>query len=176
MRVAPLRPPVAAHGVRRQLEVVGHADLHARRVDLPDGRSGRKRFYYYIDNGSDILGIAHAVSGATAGTGAQLDSASVDALQFILNSQQLFPDGPLPRELFDFHDVYENDIPLPVGVVMYDRDVLGKSDWIYTDSLTEIASQLYIDAGYTPGANPRIYTSTRRLLDLNPAAHLLAAG
>ena len=52
-----------------------------------------------------ILGIAHAVSGATAGTGAQLDSASVNALQFILNSQQLFPDGPLPRELFDFHDV-----------------------------------------------------------------------
>lgn len=123
-----------------------------------------------------ILGIAHAVSGATAGTGAQLDSASVDALQFILNSQQLFPDGPLPRDLFDFHTVYENDVPLPVGVVMYDRDVLGKSDWIYTDSLTEINSQLYVDAGYTPGANPRIYTSTRRLLDLNPAAHLLAAG
>jgi hypothetical protein len=123
-----------------------------------------------------ILGIAHATTLATAGTGAQLDQADIDSLQFILNSQQLFPDGPIPADLFEFHTVYENDVPLPLGVWMYDRDVLGKSDWIYTDSLTEIFSQLYVNAGLTAGASPRIYTSTRRLLDLNPAAHLLAAG
>lgn len=123
-----------------------------------------------------ILGIAHAVTLATAGTGAQLDMASIDSLQFILNSQQLFPDGPTPAALFDFHTVYENDVPLPLGYWMYDRDVLGKSDWIYTDSLTEIASQLYVAAGAVAGASPRIYTSTRRMIDLNPAAHLVAAG
>lgn len=32
---------------------------YADRYDLPDGVKGRKRFYYYQDNGSDILAIAH---------------------------------------------------------------------------------------------------------------------
>jgi hypothetical protein len=123
-----------------------------------------------------ILGILHAVSLATAGTGAQLGMADIDSLQFILNSQQLFPDGPLQTPLFAFHTVYENDVPLPLGLFMYDRDVLGRSDWIYTDSLTEIASQLFVNHAAVAGIGPRIYTSTRRLIDLNPAAHLLAAG
>ncbi len=123
-----------------------------------------------------ILGIAHAATLATAGVGAQLDMADIQSLQFILNSQQLYPEGPLPGPLFMFDQVYQNDMPLPFGVWMYDRDVLGRTDWIYTDSLTEIRSQLYVAAGTVFGASPRIYTSTRRLIDQNPAAHLLAAG
>lgn len=123
-----------------------------------------------------ILGILHATTLATAGVGSQLDMADIDSLQFILNSQQLFPDGPLPAALFEFHAVYENDVPMPLGFWIYDRDVLGKSDWIYTDSLTEISSQLYVNAAVVVGTSPRIYTSTRRMIDLNPAAHLLAAG
>lgn len=41
---------------------------YARRVDLPDSRSGRKRFFYYQDNGSDILAIAHLDSVQDDGT------------------------------------------------------------------------------------------------------------
>lgn len=32
---------------------------YARRYDLEPSMNGRKRFYYHIDNGSDVLGIAH---------------------------------------------------------------------------------------------------------------------
>jgi hypothetical protein len=123
-----------------------------------------------------ILGMAHATTYATASVIAQKDMASITGLQLVLNSQQLFPDGPIAAALFAMHTVYENDVPLPLGVWMYDRDVLGRADWIYTDSLTEIQSQIVISATAVAGTNPRIYTSTRRLIDLNPAAHLLAAG
>jgi hypothetical protein len=32
---------------------------YGRRYDLEDGRDGHKRFFYYADNGSDILAVAH---------------------------------------------------------------------------------------------------------------------
>lgn len=34
-------------------------DQYAERFDLTDGPNGRKRFFYYQDNGSDILAVAH---------------------------------------------------------------------------------------------------------------------
>lgn len=41
---------------------------YAERIDLPDGTFGRQRFYYYQDNGSDILAIAHLDSVQSDGT------------------------------------------------------------------------------------------------------------
>lgn len=43
-------------------------DGYAQRVDLPDSALGRKRFYYYQDNGSDVLAIAHLDSVQSDGT------------------------------------------------------------------------------------------------------------
>lgn len=48
---------------------------YAQRVDLPDGKNGRKRFYYYQDNGSDVLGIAHLDSVCDNGTCTVVDTA-----------------------------------------------------------------------------------------------------
>jgi hypothetical protein len=41
---------------------------YATRIDLPAGRNDRPRFYYYKDNGSNILGIAHLDSVQDDGT------------------------------------------------------------------------------------------------------------
>ncbi len=121
-----------------------------------------------------ILGIAHALTLATAGTGAQLDLADITGIQLWLNTQPLFPEGPQGLPNFLFEQTYRNDVPLPDGFLMHDRDVNGRAEWIYTDSLTDIRSELTIAAGAVAGASPRIYTSVRRLVDGNVAAHLLA--
>ncbi len=39
--------------------VLNDFSQYAERFDLADGRDGHKRFFYYKDNGSDILAIAH---------------------------------------------------------------------------------------------------------------------
>lgn len=49
---------------------------YAERFDLPDGAHGRKRFYYYVDNGSDILAIAHLDSVQEDGTCSVVDTAA----------------------------------------------------------------------------------------------------
>ncbi len=41
---------------------------YATRVDLEPGSDGRPRFYYYMDNGSDVLGVAHLDSVQADGT------------------------------------------------------------------------------------------------------------
>lgn len=51
-------------------------DSYAKRVDLPNSTSGRKRFYYYKDNGSDILAVAHLDSVQDDGTCTVVDTAA----------------------------------------------------------------------------------------------------
>lgn len=48
---------------------------YAKRVDLAPALNGRERFYYYQDNGSDILAIAHLDSVQSDGTCSIMDTA-----------------------------------------------------------------------------------------------------
>lgn len=62
--------------VRRAFDADALVDLcvrqdfsdYATRVDLPPGRDGHPRFYYYQDNGSDVLAVAHLDSVQEDGT------------------------------------------------------------------------------------------------------------
>lgn len=49
---------------------------YADKVDLPEGRLGRERFYYYKNNGSDILAIAHLDSVQNDGTCAVVETSA----------------------------------------------------------------------------------------------------
>lgn len=50
---------------------------YATRVDLePDSRTGRERFYYYADNGSDVLAVAHLDHVQADGTCQVIDTAA----------------------------------------------------------------------------------------------------
>ena len=49
---------------------------YGTRHDLPDGKDGRKRFYYYQDNGSDILAVAHLDSVQADGECQVIDTAA----------------------------------------------------------------------------------------------------
>jgi hypothetical protein len=122
-----------------------------------------------------ILGILHALSVATTGTGAQLDMADISGIQLTFNTQGIFPDGPIDPRLFLFHQTYQQTAPLPNGFWFWDFNNLGRWDWINTDPLTELKAELDIKSGTVMGANPRARTSVKRLLDLNPGAHLAAA-
>lgn len=50
-------------------------DAYAKRVDLPNAHNGRERFYYYKDNGSDVLAVAHLDSVQSDGTCSIMDTA-----------------------------------------------------------------------------------------------------
>lgn len=51
----------AAFDADKLIDICEREDFsdYAQRYDLEDGLNGRKRFFYYQDNGSDILAIAH---------------------------------------------------------------------------------------------------------------------
>lgn len=119
----------------------------------------------------NLLGVAMLLTGATAGTGAQPDFDDLTALQIMLNAQPLYPDGPRDPDLWLHDQTYENDVPYPEGLLMWDRDVLGPVDWLASDNFTDLELWPYIQAGWTPGTNPRIYTSTRRCINLDTAGH-----
>lgn len=126
-----------------------------------------------------ILGIGHAtILGKPTGNGAQLDSTCLDTINLRINSQFYAPNGPYPYNYFLAEQFYRNDIPTPEGFWLWDFDANGRSGWLYTDQTTEIQSQLYVNATKfaSAGTNATISTSTRRLIDKNPAAHLFAAG
>lgn len=51
-------------------------DDYADRVDLTPGRDNRERFYYYADNGADVLAVAHLDSVQSDGTCAVTDTSA----------------------------------------------------------------------------------------------------
>jgi hypothetical protein len=63
-----------------------------------------------------------------------------------------------------------------VGWFLWDFDLLGRAGWLHTDQVTEIESDITIAAAAVLGAGPRITTSVRRRVDLNPAGGAFGAG
>ncbi|MDE2620634.1 MAG: hypothetical protein KGL54_10780 [Sphingomonadales bacterium] len=118
-----------------------------------------------------ILGIMHDVVLNNAD-----DSVDVTNMTLRVNSSYFTDPTGLPTPFNDFRQAMEQGVPLPVGVFMYDFDVIGAAGWVHTDQVTEIESDITIAAGATLGVNPRIYTSVRRLVDLNPAGAGIGAG
>ncbi len=118
-----------------------------------------------------ILGILHQV----ALNGAD-DTADVTNMTLRVNSSWFTDPTGLATPFVDFRQAMEQGVPLPVGAMLFDFDVVGSAGWLHTDQVTEIESDITIAAGATLGTNPRIYTSIRRLVDLNPAGGGIGAG
>lgn len=118
-----------------------------------------------------ILGILHGLALNNA-----LTSADVTNKTLRVNSSYFTDPTGLANPVDDLRQAYEQGVPLPVGWFMYDFDVLGMAGWVHTDQVTELESDITIAAGAVLGANPRITTSVRRLVDLNPASGLVGAG
>ena len=119
-----------------------------------------------------ILGILHGLALNNAD-----DSADLAGSVLRVNSSY-FPNDPagVPTAMVDQRIAMEQGIPLPQGWFLYDFDVIGQAGWVHTDQVTEIESDLTVASGAVLGANPRIYTSVRRLVDLNPAGGAVGAG
>jgi hypothetical protein len=101
-----------------------------------------------------------------------MDSADVTNWTLRLNGSYM-PTDPagIPGAVVDFIQTYEQGLPLPVGWLLYDGDVLGKDvGSIRTGQITELESQITIAGGATlgsvAGVSPRIYTSLRRRVPL----------
>ena len=118
-----------------------------------------------------ILGILHGV----AINGAE-DSADVSSLTLRVNSSYFTDPTGLSAAMSDMKQTMEQGLPLPVGWWLRDFDRFGPAEWLHTDQVTEIESDIYIASSATLGTNPRIYTSVRRLVDLNPAGGAIGAG
>lgn len=124
-----------------------------------------------------ILGILHAICLNNV-----MDSADVQALALQVNNSWFSDPGGLPGDAFTFIARRRYGRAFPVGLFPYDFDysvddgVLDSKAWIHTQQVQEIKSYIWIAAGATLGTNPNIYTSVRRLADLNPAGHLPYAG
>jgi len=118
-----------------------------------------------------LLGILHdvALNGAD-------DSTDVTNMTLRVNSSYFTDPTGLPTAIVDFRQAMEQGLPLPVGIFLYDFDLLGRAGWLHTDQVTEVESDITIAAAAVLGANPRIYTSVRRLVDLNPAGGSIGAG
>jgi hypothetical protein len=123
-----------------------------------------------------ILGIAHAVCMNNV-----MDSTDVSTLALQVNQSWFTDPKGLQSDAFHFIQRRLQGQPLPVGIFMYDFDAdadSGKLDsrkWLHTQQVQKITSYINIPAG-TLGTAPLIYTSVRRLVDLNPASHLVGAG
>ena len=124
-----------------------------------------------------ILGIAHALCLNNA-----MDSADVASAALQVNQSWFTDPKGLPGDALHFFQRRIQGNPLPVGIIAYDFDAdadSGKLDsrkWIHTASVQKITSYITIATGAVLGAGPMIYTSVRRLVDLNPASHLPGAG
>lgn len=118
-----------------------------------------------------ILGILHALALNNV-----MDSVDVTNKTLRVNSSYFTDPTGLPNPVDDLRQTYEQGVPLPVGWFLWDFDVLGMAGWIHTDQVTELESDITIATGATLGAGPRITTSVRRLVDLNPAGGAIGAG
>ena len=110
-----------------------------------------------------ILGILHGVA-----LNGAMDSADLQALNLRIGSSWWFEPPGIGPGMLSALQAARYGQPLPVGFFLYDQDVLGSADWIHTENgqVTEIESDLTVAAGATLGTNPRVYTSTRRLIAL----------
>ena len=124
-----------------------------------------------------ILGIIHAVACNNV-----LDSTAIDTIALQVNESWLLGQQPLPFAAWEYIQNRTHAQVLPTGFIYYDLDdsvddgLLDVKKWLHTDRVNKIRSYISIAAGATLGAGPAIFTSTRRLVDLNPAAHAAALG
>lgn len=118
-----------------------------------------------------ILGILHALALNNAN-----NSADVTNKTLRVNSSYFTDPTGLPNPVDDLRQTYEQGVPLPVGWFLWDFDVLGMAGWVHTDQVTELESDITIADAAVLGAAPRIYTSVRRFVDLNPASAMIGAG
>jgi hypothetical protein len=124
-----------------------------------------------------ILGIVHAVC-----LNNTMDSADVSALSLQVNQSWFTDPKGLQADAFNFIQRRLQGTPLPVGIFAYEDDVdvdsgrLDSRKWLHTGQVQKITSYIQIAPGAVLGAGPLIYTSVRRLVDLNPASHLVGAG
>lgn len=124
-----------------------------------------------------ILGLLHAVC-----TNNTLDSAAIDTIALQVNESWLLGQQAFPFVAWDYIQRRQHGLILPSGMIYYDLDdsvddgALDVKKWLHTDRVNKIRSNISVTAGTVLGAGPKIVTSTRRLVDLNPAAHAAALG
>jgi hypothetical protein len=124
-----------------------------------------------------ILGVLHQVI-----TDGQLDSGAIDTLALRVNQSWFLGDQGFPFEGWDYIQRRQHAQLLPKGLIVYDLDafvddgLLDVRAWLHTDRVNTIESFITRKAGSTIIAGDRIVTSVRRLVDLNPAAHVAALG
>jgi hypothetical protein len=124
-----------------------------------------------------ILGVTHVLCLNNAPDSADIASAALQV------NQSWFTDPKgLPGDALAYIQRRQQGQPLPVGVLAYDLDVdvdsgsLDVRKWLHTGAVQKITSYITIATGAVLGASPQIFTSVRRLVDLNPASHLVGAG
>jgi hypothetical protein len=124
-----------------------------------------------------ILGITHALCLNNA-----MDSADISLASLQVNQSWFTDPKGLQGDALHFIQRRLQGQPLPVGFIAYDLDAdadSGKLDarkWLHTGQVQKITSYITIATGAVLGAGPLLYTSVRRLVDLNPASHLVGAG
>jgi len=124
-----------------------------------------------------ILGIMHCVC-----CNSLMDSADVTAASLQVNQSWFTDPKGLPGDAFHFIQRRLQGQPMPLGIFVYDFDTdsdAGRLDvrkFLHTSQVQKIQSYLTLAAATVLGTNPLIYTSVRRLVDLNPASHLVGAG
>lgn len=124
-----------------------------------------------------LLGIIHAVA-----TNNALSSAAIDTIALQVNESWLLGQQAFPFAAWEYIQNRQHGLVLPAGLIYYDLDdsvddgLLDVKKWLHTDRVNKIRSNISITAGTVLGAGPAIFTSTRRLVDLNPSAHAAALG
>jgi hypothetical protein len=124
-----------------------------------------------------IMGIAHAVCCNNA-----MDSADVTSAALQVNQSWFSDPKGLNGDAFHFIQRRLQGNPLPAGVLVYDFDTdadagtLDVRKFIHTGLVQKISSYITLAAGTVLGTGPLLYTSVRRLVDLNPASHLAGGG
>lgn len=124
-----------------------------------------------------ILGILHGVAVNNA-----LDSTAISTIALQVNESWLLGQQAFPFDAWEYIQNRQHGLVLPTGFIFYDLDdsvddgLMDVKKWLHTDRVNKIRSYVTIAAGATLGTGPSIFTSTRRLVDLNPAAHAAALG
>lgn len=130
-----------------------------------------------LDRSHKYLGIAHAVI-----LNGVMDQVDVDRVQLTVNGAPLFDPAGLDSAMQNFIQRRRAGRPFPLGVIVHDFDRFVDDgsfdirDHLYTGRLTEFYSTISVNAGATVVATDRIWTWTRREVDLNPAGYTPGAG
>lgn len=128
-----------------------------------------------LDPNEIYLGILHGIVLNNA-----LNSADVSRIKLRGNKSDLLDPAGVTGELQTWLQRRQGN-PLPVGFFIHNRDLFEGSihdmrRWLYTGHLETLESRITIASGATLGSVARLWSWTRRLIDINPAGATFGAG